>query len=490
MSHSRTSSWREGLDAGDLSAESLVHDALARIGQLEDSLHALTHVAAERGLAQARLADQRLRRGERGPLLGLPVILKDNLDWQGIPTTNASRISGGFTPPRNSTVVERLIQAGAIPIAKANMDEFAMGSSGEHSAFGPAHNPWDLSRSPGGSSSGSVVSVAAGYAPFALGSDTGGSVRLPAAFCNTTALRPTYGVLSRNGLTAMASSLDQVGPIARSAEEVALLLSALAGRDPLDATSLDLPGQERLNALQPAPLKGLKLGIPKEYFGPGIESGTRYRIEGALQHFAARGAELIELSLPHTELALDTYYLINTSEVSSNLSRFDGVRFGRRHPGDTLQALISGSRDEGFGTEAKRRILLGAFCLSKGHFEAFYLKALKARRLIAEDFRQAFTQVDLIAAPVSPGVAFPLGSRTQDPLSMYLADIFTVTAALAGIPALAFPVGLDEGLPTGIQLLGPPLADVKVLETAHAYQMETDHHLLVSPFIQEQLHGL
>lgn len=490
MSHDRIPSLRAGLDAGDLSAEFLTRSALERTERLEGGLKALIQVRPDRSLALAQEADRRLRKGETGALLGIPFVLKDNLDWEGVPTTNASRLCGSYTPIRNATVVDRLIRAGAIPLAKANMDEFAMGSSGEHSAFGPTRNPWAPDRSPGGSSSGSVASVAAGYAPFALGSDTGGSVRLPAAFCNATALRPTFGALSRSGLTAMANSLDQVGPVARSAEEVALAFSVMAGRDPLDATSLELPGLERLSSLRPADLKGLKLGIPKEYFGPGIESGTRTRIEAALQHFAARGVELLEISLPHTELALDTYYLINTSEVSSNLSRFDGVRFGARRSGDTLLELIAGSRDAGFGMEAKRRILLGAFCLSKGHFEAFYLKALKARRLIAEDFRKAFTQVDLIAAPVSPGVAFALGSRTQDPLSMYLADIFTVTAALAGIPALAFPVGLDEGLPTGIQLLGPPLADVKVLETAHAYQMETDHHLLVSPFIQEQLHGL
>lgn len=490
MRRERLCSLRAGLEAGDLSAEFLVRASFERMTRLEPALNALVHRDAERSLTLARSADRALRQGGGGPLRGLPFVVKDNLDWAGAPTRNGSRLCGDYTPARNATVVERLIQAGAIPVAKANMDEFAMGSSGEYSAFGPARNPWDLGRSPGGSSSGSVVAVAAGYAPFALGSDTGGSVRLPAAFCGLTALRPTYGILSRRGLTAMANSLDQVGPVARSAEDVALVLSVLAGRDPLDPTSLDLPGAERLAPLSPTDLRGLRLGLPKEYFGPGLEAGTRARLEAAIQHFANRGAELVELSLPHTELALDAYYLINTSEVSSNLARFDGVRYGARKPGDSLQELIAGSRDAGFGMEAKRRILLGAFGLSKGHFEAFYRKALQARRLIAEDFRKAFERVDLIAAPVSPGVAFPLGSRTQDPLSMYLADIFTVTAALASLPALAFPIGLDEGLPTGIQLIGPPLADVKVLETAHAFQMETDHHHLVSPFIQEQLHGL
>jgi len=363
-----------------------------------------------------------------------------------------------------------------VPVAKANMDEFAMGSSGEHSASGPARNPWDTTRVPGGSSSGSVVSVAAGYAPFALGTDTGGSVRLPGSFCNVTALRPTYGVLSRYGVTAMASSLDIVGPVAGSARDLAAALSVMAGSDPLDATSVDLPGRERLGDLRPRALKGLRVGLPREYFGEGIDAGVRAVLDAALRDLETQGAELVEVSLPHTPFAIDTYYLINTSEVSSNLSRFDGVRYGARVATDTLDGMIAGTRDAGFGMEAKRRILLGAFCLSKGYYEAFYLKAQKARTLITRDFADAFRKVDVLATPVSPTTAFPLGERTGDPLSMYLSDVFTVTPALAALPALSMPAGFAAGLPVGLQLIGPSLSDVPLLELAHAYQRITKHH--------------
>lgn len=470
-------SWREGLDAGDLSSEALVRDSFSRMDRLEAQLNALTDRNLERSLALARAADRRLRQGERGPLLGIPVVLKDNLNWQGQPVSNGSRITEGYVAPFDATVVARLLAAGAVPVAKANMDEFAMGSSGEHSAFGPTRNPWDADRVPGGSSSGSIVSVAAGYAPFALGTDTGGSVRLPAAFCNVTALRPTYGVLSRYGVTAMASSLDQVGPVARSVEDLALGLSVLVGRDPLDATSLDLPEAGPLTRLAPGNLKGLRIGLPREYFGEGLQPGTRTVLEAALALLERQGAELVEVSLPHSPYAIDTYYLLNTAEVSSNLARFDGVRYGARKPGETLQALISDTRDQGFGLEAKRRILLGSFCLSRGYYEAFYLKALKARALILQDFTQAFEAVDVLATPVSPGVAFPLGARVQDPLAMYLEDIFTVTSALAGLPALALPAGFDQGLPVGIQLVGPALSDARILAWGHAYQLLSDHHL-------------
>jgi aspartyl-tRNA(Asn)/glutamyl-tRNA(Gln) amidotransferase subunit A len=378
-------------------------------------------------------------------------------------------------------VVDRLLAAGAVPVAKANMDEFAMGSSGEYSAFVPARNPWDLARVPGGSSSGSVVAVAAGYAPLALGSDTGGSVRLPASFCNVTALRPTYGVLSRYGLTAMASSLDQVGPIAASAADIALAFGAMAGRDSLDSTSADLPQAGRLAPLHPGNLKGLRIGLPTEYFGEGLEPGVRSLLEAALQVFTDQGAELREVSLPHTRYAIDTYYLLCTSEVSSNLSRFDGVRFGRRAAAGSLPELIAETRNQGLGAEVKRRILLGTFCLSKGYYDAFYLKALKARTLIAKDFDLAFESVDVLATPVSPGLAFPFGAKTEDPLAMYLADAFTVTAPLAGIPCLSMPAGFTAGLPVGIQLIGPAFSDVMLLETAHAFQSLTRHHLETPP---------
>jgi len=469
--------WRKGLDAGDLSSTFLALACLDRIDELEGRLNALTCRDQDRTLAAALAADLRLRQGERGPMLGIPIVIKDNINVEGMTLTNGSKIMQGHTATHNATVVQRLLEAGAVPLAKANMDEFAMGSSGEYSAHGPTLNPWDSSRVPGGSSSGAIVAVAAGYAPFALGTDTGGSVRLPAAFCGVSALRPTYGVLSRSGVTAMASSLDQVGPVAASAKELALGLVPMVGRDPLDSTSIDLPGIERLAELAQAPLKGLRVGIPREYFAEGIEPGVRTVIETALDRLASEGVELVEVSLPHTRFAIDTYYLLNTAEVSSNLSRFDGIRYGARQPGDSLHGMISRTRDEGFGPEVKRRILLGAFCLSKGYYDAFYLKALKARTLIARDFQEAFKHVDILATPVSPSIAFPIGEKTADPLSMYLADVFTVTMALASLPAIAIPAGFANRMPVGLQFVGPSLSDVRLLEVAAAFQDFTDHHL-------------
>jgi aspartyl-tRNA(Asn)/glutamyl-tRNA(Gln) amidotransferase subunit A len=473
--------WRQGLDAGDLSSEALVRASFDQMRSQEPRLHAILATDEGKSLQLARKADARLRAGDRSPVLGLPFVLKDNLHWSGQQASCASRILQGYRAPYDATVVARLLAAGAVPVAKANQDEFAMGSSGEFSAFGATRNPWDATRVPGGSSSGSVVAVAAGYAPLALGSDTGGSVRLPASFCNVTALRPTYGALSRYGLTAMASSLDQVGPIATTAADLALALGVMAGRDPLDSTSMDLSGRDRLTPLHAGNLKGLRIGLPVEYFGDGLEPGVRDLLNAALQVLADQGAELQEVSLPHTRYAIDTYYLLCTSEVSSNLSRFDGVRFGLRASASSLSELIAESRDQGLGPEVKRRILLGTFCLSKGYYDAFYLKALKARTLIAEDFRRVFESVDVLATPVSPGTAFPLGAKTDDPMAMYLADVFTVTAPLAGIPCLSMPAGFSAGLPAGIQLIGPADSDVMLLETAHAFQSLTRHHLATPP---------
>ncbi len=479
MALATPSSLREGLAAGDLSAEGLLRAGLDHIRRLDARLNAVLSTDEGRSLKQAQAADARIARGERGPVLGLPMVLKDNFQWMGSPCTSGSKILEGFRAPYNATVVARLLSAGAVPLAKTNMDEFAMGSSGEFSAFGASRNPWDITRVPGGSSSGSVVAVAAGYAPFGLGSDTGGSVRLPASFCNLTALRPTYGVLSRYGITAMASSLDQAGPIARTAEDVAALLSVMAGADQLDATSMDLPRQEALWPLRPASLDGLKIGLPREYFGDGLEPGVRAVVEDALRDFKNAGARIVEVDLPHTRYAIDAYYLVCTSEVSSNLSRFDGLRYGLsvRTEGQTLAGLMSLTRNAGFGPEAKRRILLGTFCLSRGHYDAFYLKALKVRTLIRRDFLKAFEQVDVLATPVSPTVAFPLGAKMDDPLAMHLADVYAVGAPLAGLPALAFPAGFSAGLPVGMQLMGPSLSDVRLLELVHAFQERTDHHL-------------
>lgn len=481
-------SWREGLEAGDLSAEGLVQAGLHRMGIAEPVLHALLARDEARSLDLARAADRRLRAGERGPVLGLPVVLKDNIHWKGVSLTCGSRILEGYVAPYDATVTARLLAAGAIPVAKANMDEFAMGSSGEYSSFGPTRNPWDLSRVPGGSSSGSIVAVAAGYAPLALGSDTGGSVRLPASFCNVTALRPTYGVLSRYGVTAMASSLDQVGPVAATCEDVAAALSVLAGADPMDATSRDLPEAGRLWPLAPASLQGLRIGLPKEYFGEGLEPGVRRALEESIDGFRKAGAQVREVTLPHTACAIDAYYLVNTSEVSSNLARFDGLRYGWNP--QTGSRTPESTRSAGFGPEAKRRILLGAFGLSKGHYEAFYLKALKARTLVARDFDAAFADVDVLLAPASPTVAFPLGDKTADPLAMYLADVFAVAAPLAGLPALALPAGFSEGLPVGLQLMGPALSEVRLLEIGHAFQWLTNHHLQSPPFTPGVPHGL
>lgn len=480
--------WQEGLSSGDLSSYFLSMGCMERIHAFDAGLGAVLYQNRQLSLSLAASADNRLASGGRGPMLGIPIVLKDNLNWEGTPIGHGSQVSKGCRSTYNATVVQRLLDAGAVPVAKTNMDEFAMGSSGENSAFGVTRNPWDPTRVPGGSSSGSIVAVAAGYAPFALGTDTGGSVRLPASFCNVTALRPTYGVLSRFGVTAMASSLDQVGPVARSARDLAAGLSVLTGRDPLDSTSLDLPEAHRLANLMPGCLQGLRIGLPREYFGDGIDPGVRQVIGTALEHLASEGAELVDVSLPHTRYAIETYYVICTSEVSSNMSRFDGVRYGLRKESDSLHGMISGTREEGFGAEVKRRILLGAFCLSKGYYEAYYAKALKARTLLTKDFTEAFRKVDCILTPVSPGVAFKIGARTQDPLSMYMADIFTVTPSLAALPCLSIPAGLaappeepGKRLPVGIQLIGPPLSDVRLLEWAHAFQQVTDHHLQVPP---------
>jgi len=472
---------RDGLAAGELSAQGLAQDCLEAMARLDPTLNAIVHRDRELTLAAARAADARLARGERGPMLGVPFVLKDNFNLKGAPVSNGSKIMAGYRAPYNATVVQRLLDAGAVPLAKANMDEFAMGSSGEHSAFGPTRNPWDPSRVPGGSSSGAIVAVAAGYAPFALGTDTGGSVRLPASFCNVTALRPTYGVLSRYGVTAMASSLDQVGPVAASAEELALGFSVLTGVDPLDATSVPLPDAHRLAGLRPADLKGLRIGLPREYFGEGLDAGVRAVLDTALALLEDQGATLVEVSLPHTPYAIDTYYLISTSEVSSNLSRYDGVRYGLRREAASYPEMTAATRDEGFGAEVKRRILLGTFCLSKGYYDAFYLKALKVRNLITRDFTAAFAQVDVLATPVCATTAFPLGDRTGDPLAMYLSDLFTVTPALAALPALSAPAGFASGLPVGLQLIGPPLSEVRLLEVAHAFQQRTGHHLQTPP---------
>ena len=477
---------RKKLESGDISAESLASNAIERINQMEHSLNAIIHYDKKATMLAAKAADARLALGEQGPMLGIPVVFKDNMHWKGLPVSNGSKIMKGYVAQYNSTVIQRLLDAGAVPIAKTNMDEFAMGSSGEYSAFGPTRNPWNLEKVPGGSSSGSAVSVAAGYAPFALGSDTGGSVRLPGSFCNVTAFRPTYGVLSRYGITAMASSLDQVGPMGSSAQAVAAGLCVMAGVDKMDSNSVDLTALYRLANLTPAELKGLRIGLPKEYFTNDIEPDVRNTIASALSSLQSQGSELVEISLPHTSYAIDAYYLINTAEVYSNLAQFDGVRYGNRKSGNTISELINQTRSYGFGQEAKRRILLGAFCLSKGNYDAFYMKAAKTRSLISDDFQKAFQYVDVIATPTSPNSAFPLGDKITDPMSMYLADVFTVTPSLASLPAISIPAGFIAGMPVGLQLIGRSLDDIKLLELACAFQNITNHHLKIPPPISRQ----
>ncbi len=471
---------REGLDAGDLSSEVLTRQSLEIMAQRDADLGALATRLEETSLACARKADRRLRQGERTPVLGLPFLLKDNLALAGASLGHGSRI-GPIKPPFTATVVLRLMEAGAVPVAQTRMDEFAMGSSGEHCASGPTRNPWSPDRVPGGSSSGSAAGLAAGYAAFALGSDTGGSARLPAAFCGLSALRPTYGTLSRKGLSAMASSLDQIGLMARSARDLASILSVVAGSDSGDATSTCLPRQDRLRNLHVMDLKGLRVGLPREALGDGLAPEVRRLMETAVALLASEGAVPVEVSLPHSRFAVDTYFLLNTSEVSSNLARFDGVRFGTRVPAADLQDTLARTRDEGFGPEVKRRILLGAFCLSKGFYEAFHLKALQARTLVAQDFQHAFQQVDLILMPASPAPAFPLGSRLEDPRAMHLTDLHTVPQALAGLPALVLPAGLAKGLPVGLQFVGPAFSDVALLEAGHAFQRLTSHHRCAPP---------
>ncbi|HEB65738.1 MAG TPA: Asp-tRNA(Asn)/Glu-tRNA(Gln) amidotransferase subunit GatA [Chloroflexi bacterium] len=474
------------LRQGELSSAELVETCLRRIASRDATLRAFLWVDAAGARRAAREADARLeearRTGETAslpPLLGIPLAVKDVLAVKGMPATAGSRILEGFVPPYTATAVERLQTAGAIVLGKTNTDEFAMGSSTENSAWGVTRNPWNPERVPGGSSGGSAAAVAGGLVPAALGTDTGGSVRQPASYCGLTGLKPTYGRVSRYGLIAYGSSLDTVGVLSRSAEDAALLLSLMAGRDRQDATSASLP--------VPAPrlegdVRGLRIGLPREYFIAGIQPEVRAAVSAALEVFASLGADVVPVSLPHTEYALPVYYLIAPAEASANLARFDGVRYGVREPADTMWEVFTRTRGVRFGAEVKRRIMLGTYALSAGYYEAYYGQAQKVRTLIRGDFEAAFTQVDLLAAPVAPTTAFRIGEHTADPLAMYLEDIFTITANLAGIPALAFPVGFDgQNLPIGMQLMGPHFGEAALLRAAHAYQRATDWHLRLPP---------
>ncbi len=468
---------QRGLERGEFSSRELVQAALDEIARRDPSLHAFLHVDAERTLAQADIADQLPITNYS--LRGLPIAVKDVLTVENMPCTAGSKILEGFIPPYTATSVKKLQEAGAILIGKTNTDEFAMGSSTENSAYGRTNNPWDVSRVPGGSSGGSAAAVAARLVPAALGTDTGGSVRQPASFCGITGLKTTYGRVSRYGLIAFGSSLDTVGVLAQTAEDAALVFAVMAGRDPLDATSVDVAVPEiNLAGVEGRPsLQGLRVGVPKEYFIEGMQAEVQEKTRQAIEQMKSLGAEIVEVSLPHTGYALPVYYILAPAEASANLARFDGVRYGPRGAADSMWDVYFKTRGEKFGEEATRRIMIGTYALSAGYYDAFYGQAQKVRTLIARDFETAFSSVDVIAAPTTPTTAFVAGAHADDPLAMYLEDVFTLPANLAGIPGISFPVGFDsQGLPIGMQLLGPRFREDVILRAAHAYQQATDWH--------------
>lgn len=465
-----------GLADKQFSAQELATALLARIQQLDPQLNSFITVTKEGALAQAKAADERRAKGETGALLGAPIAHKDLFCTQGVRTSCGSKILDAFVSPYDATVVERLADAGTVSLGKLNMDEFAMGSANESSHYGPVKNPWDTSRVPGGSSGGSAAAVAARLIPAATGTDTGGSIRQPAALTNLTGIKPTYGRVSRWGMIAYASSLDQGGPLARTAEDCALMLGAMAGFDPKDSTCVDQPVDDYLAALA-KPLTGLRIGLPKEYFGAGLDSRIADAVMKVVEQLKQLGAVVKEISLPNMQHAIPAYYVIAPAEASSNLSRFDGVRYGYRceDPKD-LQDLYKRSRAEGFGAEVKNRIMVGTYALSAGYYDAYYLKAQKIRRLIKNDFVSAFADVDVILGPTTPNPAWKLGEKNDDPVAQYLEDIYTITANLAGIPGLSMPAGFVDGLPVGVQLLAPYFQEGRLLNVAHQYQLATDWH--------------
>ncbi len=480
--------------SGDLSAVDVCERALADIAARDAGIHAFLRVTGDRALARAKAVDAERARGRTGPLCGVPVAIKDNLCTVDVETTAGSRILAGYLPPYDATAVARLEEAGAVVIGKANCDEFAMGSSTEHSAFGPTMNPRDPARIPGGSSGGSAAAVAAGMVPLALGSDTGGSIRQPAALCGVVGLKPTYGRVSRYGLVAFASSLDQIGPLSLDARDAAIVLGAIAGADPMDATCSRRDVPDYAAALDGADLRGVRIGIPARVLEEGrhgngagareaqagIDDDVRRSFDEALRALVSLGATVVEIELPHAKYATPVYYLIATAEASSNLARYDGVRYGRRAPlapGEGLADMYERTRAEGFGAEVKRRIMLGTYVLSAGYYDAYYLKAQQVRTLVARDYEQALARADLIAMPTTPTPAFRLGERMDDPLQMYLADVFTVAVNLAGLPAISVPCGTSRGgLPIGLQLIGRAFDEAGVLRAADAYQRHAADH--------------
>jgi len=471
------------LQRRELSSTELVKHYLARIERLNPSLNAILTVDTEGALKAAAAADRQLAAGDAGPLTGLPLVHKDIFCTTGVRTTCGSRMLENYVSPFDATVVARLKSAGCVTLGKANMDEFAMGSSNENSFFGAVANPWQHDRVPGGSSGGSAALVAARLAPVATGTDTGGSIRQPAAFCGLTGLKPTYGRVSRYGMIAFASSLDQGGPLARTAEDCAYLLQAMAGFDERDSTSSDADVPDYVAALSGS-LDGLRIGIPAEYFSDGLDAEVKRSVEAGLAELEAEGAALVPVSLPNQQHCIPAYYVVAPAEASSNLSRFDGVRFGHRCDNPTdIEDLYTRSRAEGFGPEVKRRIFIGTYALSAGYYDAYYLKAQRVRRLISDDFDKAFESVDIIAGPTTPTTAFSHGSKVDDPVSMYLNDLYTVAANLVGLPALSMPCGLVDGLPVGLQLIGRAFDEPQLLRIAHRYQQATDWHCQAPPAI-------
>jgi aspartyl-tRNA(Asn)/glutamyl-tRNA(Gln) amidotransferase subunit A len=473
----------ELLDARQVSSEELTRAHLDRIGSLDERVRAFVTVTPELALEQAREADGRRRAGQRGAVLGIPMALKDVLCTRGVQTTCSSRILKGFVPIENATVTYRLAEAGAVLLGKTNMDEFAMGSSTENSGFFPTANPWDLARVPGGSSGGSAAAVASGMAVFGLGTDTGGSIRQPASLCGVVGMKPTYGRVSRYGLVAFASSLDQVGPLARDVEDCATVLQLISGHDRLDSTSIPESAEDYREMLR-AGVKGLKLGVPREYFVAGMEPGVELAVRNALAVLEELGAQLGEVSLPHTDFGLASYYLIAPAEASANLARYDGVKYGLSAPdAENMWDGYFKTRGRGFGPEVKRRIMLGTYALSSGYYDAYYLKAQKIRTLIKQDFDRVFESYDALVAPTSPSVAFRLGERTEDPLAMYLSDVCTLPVNLAGLPGLSLPCGFAAApdqesarLPVGLQVIGKAMGEAMVLRVAHAYEQATEWH--------------
>lgn len=458
-------------------AVEITQEYLERLQTLEPKLHSFLAVTADKAIAQAEQVDAAIAAGEAlSPLAGIPIALKDNLCTKGIRTTCASKILEGFIPPYESTVTQRLADAGAIFLGKTNMDEFAMGSSTENSAYQLTANPWDTSRVPGGSSGGSAAAVAADQAPIALGSDTGGSIRQPAAYCGVVGMKPTYGLVSRYGLVAFASSLDQIGPFGRTVEDAAILLGAIAGHDKKDATSLNVKIPDYTQHLK-TDLKGKRIGLIKETFGEGLDSDVAKAMDVAIDQLKQLGAEIIEISCPNFSYGLPTYYIIAPSEASSNLARYDGVRYGQRAETDNLLSMYKQTRAEGFGPEVKRRIMIGTYALSAGYYDAYYLQAQKVRTLIKQDFEAAFKDVDVLLTPTVPSTAFKAGEKVDDPLSMYLSDLMTITVNLAGLPGISLPCGFDQaGLPIGMQLIGNALREDTLFEVASAYEQATPWH--------------